>query len=220
MAATTISRATWTNDTGTPSTPNADGTILNNARLQADVYDKIDAVLGATLTLGGLVHSEGFGTHLWSAGGTGGNIFSLRNPTAGTGNFAQQALGNDSGANVARLRLTASNFTAATVYPQDGLSLVCDQAGGLSLAAIHASGLIKFYAGGTTERFRMTADGALWIITKATTPTAPSSNTDWMFYCRGKYIVLAYNNGGTPKYFYLAGDQSGGTWTESTTAPS
>jgi len=41
---TTINRATWTDDDGSGMT----GTILNNARLQGDVYDKVDAAL-ATL---------------------------------------------------------------------------------------------------------------------------------------------------------------------------
>jgi len=38
---TTINRATWTDDDGSGMT----GTILNNARLQGDIYDKVDAAL-------------------------------------------------------------------------------------------------------------------------------------------------------------------------------
>jgi hypothetical protein len=41
---TTINRATWTDDDGSGTT----GTILNNARLQGDIYDKVDGAL-ATL---------------------------------------------------------------------------------------------------------------------------------------------------------------------------
>lgn len=41
---TTINRATWTDDDGSGMT----GTILNNARLQVDIYDKVDGAL-ATL---------------------------------------------------------------------------------------------------------------------------------------------------------------------------
>lgn len=43
---TTINRATWVDDDGSGMT----GTILNNARLQADIYDKVD---GALATLDG-----------------------------------------------------------------------------------------------------------------------------------------------------------------------
>lgn len=60
MSASTITRATWTDDDGTGTT----GTILNNARLQADVYDKIDAMFGgsgayATLSSAGNLRAEG-----------------------------------------------------------------------------------------------------------------------------------------------------------------
>lgn len=57
MAATTISRSTWTDDDGSGTT----GTIINNARLQADVYDKVDALLSgaATLEAGGNVIVDG-----------------------------------------------------------------------------------------------------------------------------------------------------------------
>ena len=40
---TTINRATWLDDDGSGMT----GTILNNARLQGDVYDPVDAALAS-----------------------------------------------------------------------------------------------------------------------------------------------------------------------------
>lgn len=60
MAASTVTRATWTDDDGSGLT----GTILNNARLQADVYDKVDEMLAgsgsyAALTVGGRLRAEG-----------------------------------------------------------------------------------------------------------------------------------------------------------------
>lgn len=58
--ASVISRATWTDDDGSGTT----GTIINNARLQADVYDKVDAMFAgsgayATFTFGGAVQVDG-----------------------------------------------------------------------------------------------------------------------------------------------------------------
>lgn len=47
MALTTITRATWTDDDGSGTT----GTILNNARLQGDVYDKVDGLFSAAAGL-------------------------------------------------------------------------------------------------------------------------------------------------------------------------
>ena len=42
MAASTITRDTWTNDTGTAAAPNADGTVINNNALQNNIYARID----------------------------------------------------------------------------------------------------------------------------------------------------------------------------------
>jgi aryl-phospho-beta-D-glucosidase BglC (GH1 family) len=58
--ASAITRATWTDDDGTGTT----GTIINNARLQADVYDKIDAMFAgagsyATFEFGGGMKCNG-----------------------------------------------------------------------------------------------------------------------------------------------------------------
>jgi len=47
MAPTTITRATWTDDDGSGTT----GTILNNARLQGDVYDRVDGLFSAAAGL-------------------------------------------------------------------------------------------------------------------------------------------------------------------------
>jgi hypothetical protein len=62
--ASTITRTTMTNDTGTAANPNSDGTVLNNAWLQASVYDKVDQLLaGASpynpLILGGALQLDG-----------------------------------------------------------------------------------------------------------------------------------------------------------------
>jgi hypothetical protein len=156
MAATTISRATWTDDSGTPASPVGDGTIINNARLQADVYDKIDALFTAAFTFGGLVHSEGFGTHLWSTGGTGGNQLSIRNTTAGTGNYAGFLLGNNAAAGVGVLTVQSSTFTTTSFNVQDGMTLGHTRAGGISIAASHANGMLRFYSGGGAEGMRLT----------------------------------------------------------------
>lgn len=71
MAASTITRSTWTDDDGTGLT----GTIINNARLQ-EVFDKIDALLAGTgsyvtLGLGGAMELTGRATPGVSASGSG-----------------------------------------------------------------------------------------------------------------------------------------------------
>lgn len=168
MAASTITRDTWTNDSGTAASPAADGTVLNNAALQNNIYARIDAMFAgagayATFALGGLFSAEGFGTHLFSAGGTGGNEVRVRNTSAGTGNYSSVVIGNDGSAGAAELTMLSSTWTTTSIFTQDGLTLACNRAGGISVAANHASGAIRFYAGGTTERARLTTDGILAI---------------------------------------------------------
>jgi hypothetical protein len=60
MAASTITRDTWTDDDGTGTF----GTVLNNAILQANIYDRIDAMFAgsgsyATFEFGGAMKSAG-----------------------------------------------------------------------------------------------------------------------------------------------------------------
>jgi len=158
MAATTISRATWT-DGAAPT-----GTLINNARLQADVYDKIDSLVAGAVTFGGLVSAEGFGAHSFSASGTGANVLGVRNTAAGTANYASVRVGND--ANVALMSLTAfsSTFTTSAYNIANGGRVETNGAGGLTLVASHASGTIGLFAGGsTTPDVTVTTAGALLI---------------------------------------------------------
>lgn len=58
--ASTITRDTWTNDTGTAAAPNLDGTVINNAALQNNVYARVDEMFAgagayATCDFGGSV---------------------------------------------------------------------------------------------------------------------------------------------------------------------
>jgi hypothetical protein len=168
MAASTITRDTWTNDSGTPANPVGDGTLIGNTQLQNHIYARIDELFAgagayATLTLGGKLAAEGFGTHTFAAGGSGAHLISVRNTAAGTTNVAGYELGNDASASAGALRVTASSFTASGSSPQDGLALVGGRAGGISIAAEHASGALRFYTGGTTLRTWIDSAGNCYI---------------------------------------------------------
>jgi hypothetical protein len=144
--------------------PNGDGTIIDNAALQNDVYSRIDAMFAgagayATFTLGGKLAVEGFGTHLFSAGGTGANVLRVRNTTSGTGNSAYLAAGNNSNADLAYLQSFTSGFTSSGPAQANGSYLNCQGAGGFSIGASDAAGVVRFYSGGTTERARFGTDG-------------------------------------------------------------
>lgn len=168
MAASTITRDTWTNDSGTAATPVGDGTLINNSALQNHIYARIDELFAGagsygTFTLGGRLAAEGFGSHAFSAGGTGNNSVDIRNTTPGTTNFAAVHLGNDGSATAAQLAMTSSTYTATGFVPQDGLLIQCGRAGGISFGTNHASGAIRFYTGSAAEAARLTPAGTLFL---------------------------------------------------------
>lgn len=162
MAATTISTAglVLTNDTGTTASPNGDGTILN-AALWALLLTRINGCFSGAFTVGGLLAAEGFGTHAFSAGGTGSNQINVRNTTAGAGNLAQINLGNDATIFLATLAAFSSTYTTAGPAFQAGTLLQVYGAGGLSIASNHASGTVRVYTNGNALRTTWETDGAI-----------------------------------------------------------
>jgi hypothetical protein len=163
--AITIDRTgiTLTNDTGTPAAPVGDGTLLNAADRVA-LLDKIDALFNgtrsATFTLGTLLAVDGFGVHNFSAGGTGANVVAVRNTTAGTGNYSELRAGNDSSASLGRFIVTASTYTSVGATYQSGVTIDSAGAGGLNLAASHASGPFRLFTG-NTQRLAIDSVGVL-----------------------------------------------------------
>lgn len=114
----------------------------------------------ATLTFGGLIASEKVGTHTFHAGvASGSNVMSVRQTTAGTANLAGFYAGQSS--NALQLYHTSTTFTPAGVNVADGGVLLGANVGGMAIAATHASGTVKFFPGGTTERMRLLSTGEL-----------------------------------------------------------
>lgn len=170
--ASVLTRLSVSNDTGTPASPVGDGTLIN-AALLTTLQDNIDALLSVggsgspgVFTIGADLTVEGFGTHTFSAAGTGANIINIRNTSAGTGNYAEVLIGNDATSGAVTLRHLSSTYTTSGMSVQDGAVLAAARVGGLSLAAYHASGAIRLYTGGTAdvnERMRISAAGIVSI---------------------------------------------------------
>lgn len=218
MAASTITRATWSDG--------AAGTVLNNARLQTDIYAAIDEMFAgaspyATFTFGGKVAAEGLGTHTFSAGGTGDNTIAIRNTTAGATNRATLNLGNDGSATAGQLSVLSSTYTSATIYTADGVTLAASRAGGLALAATHASGIVQIFSGGTTERARWLTGGHYRFTEISTDPTTGELPTmgALAMYMKNDKLVFAYNNGGTLTFAKLPLGGGAATFTHDTTVP-
>lgn len=162
--AITIDRTgiTLTNDTGTPASPNGDGTLLNAADRVA-LLDRIDELFNgtrsATFSFGTLLSVDGFGVSNFSAGGTGGNVVAVRNTTSGTGNYGEVRIGNNSTDAIGRLKALSSAFTTSSYDFASGFTVQATGGGGLNLAASDASGPFRIYTGGTTQRYAIDSSG-------------------------------------------------------------
>lgn len=153
--ASTITRFAWTDDSGTPASPVGDGTIINNAQLQA-IFDAIDALFTlTTFTFGGKIVSTAFGDHVFSASGTGQQSIQVRNTAAGTGNSARVLVGNDTSSALLSLIALSSTFTGG-----NNLALVdAAGAGGLIVRTSHASGTLTLGSGSAQTFMSTTASG-------------------------------------------------------------
>jgi hypothetical protein len=102
---------------------------------------------------------NGFGTHSFSAGGTGDNRFTLVNTTSGTGNYANLQV--NAGTVGFGIYTFSQAYTTSGTNIQSATTLYQDSAGGLNIVAAHASGAIYFYSGGTALVWIMQANGPL-----------------------------------------------------------
>ncbi len=96
----------------------------------------------------------GFGTHAFNAGGVGNNSVRARNTSAGTGNFASFAVGNDTSATVLYMLAMSSTYTTAGGYIAGAGVIDMQESAGLSIMASHASGCQRWYAGGSADSNR------------------------------------------------------------------
>ena len=171
-------------------------------------------VIGTSLGVTTLLTVSGFGTHAFSAGGTGANQLDLRNTTAGTGNSALIRLGNDAAANICEFRVLSSTYTPAGNLHANGVTLERAAIGGLSLAATNSSGTVRFYAAGTTEVGRWDLTSSLQIggtaarsgtagtkrldIFNGTAPTGTLTNGISLYSAAGELLVMDAAGNATP----------------------
>lgn len=172
--AVTITRTPWIDDDGTGTT----GTVINNAEKTA-LYNQIDAALAQLLPLAGgsiaggvsvagnmniagLFGATGFGQHFFQASGTGAQQLLIRNLAAGTGNFAQLLLGNDTNPNLVNVYAFASNYATSGDTAAAGGTLRVTGPGGLALSVTDPAGSIRSYTSGL-ERMRIGAGGEVLI---------------------------------------------------------
>jgi hypothetical protein len=114
-----------------------------------------------------LLKADGFGTHTFSAGGTGQQTLQLRNTTAGTANSTSLQIGNDSSASLTQLYSLSSTFTTSGYSVANGSALFASGAGGLSIVSTDATAPIRVYTNGT-EQLRIDSSGGVMIGTTIT----------------------------------------------------
>ena len=99
----------------------------------------------------------GSGVTTFTGSGNGGHGVSVVNTTSNT--LAYALLKATAGTTVAELNAFSQGYTTSTWDVQAGAALSGTGAGGLSVVASHASGAIRFYAGGTAIRWGINAAG-------------------------------------------------------------
>jgi hypothetical protein len=129
-------------------------------------FSVLESTGGATFTVtgsngntaaSGILTVSGFGVHSFSAGGAGIQALDVSNTSAGATN--QAFLGATSNIASIRLRSYSTTWTTANFQVASGGSLDFEGAGGLSIVAANASGVIRFYSGGTTKRAQINTNG-------------------------------------------------------------
>jgi hypothetical protein len=123
--------------------------------------------VGMRLDNPGRLSVFGFGDHLFQAAGNGANMVSIRNVDNGSGNYSALRLGNDQAAAVGALYAFASNYASSGPYIANGFTFDGGSSGGLSVAASHSQGTLRFYAGSNNERMRIASDGRVGIGTSS-----------------------------------------------------
>jgi hypothetical protein len=110
-----------------------------------------------TLSRSGVLTVSGFGTHTFSAGGATTNSLKVENTTSGTTAYATFQLA--AGTTNAALYALSQGYTTNQYDWAAGLTVTNSGAGGISIAATHASGEIRTYVAGGTAVQRIDSNG-------------------------------------------------------------
>lgn len=173
--ASTISRITWTDDSG----DFISGSAINNAFLTS-LQDNIDALFSA------------LGTSLgWSATTNGAQRGGIRNTNSGAAAAAEWWAGNNSSQTILGLMAFSSGFTPSGPDVAGGATLKCPATAGLAVACTDAAGTLKFFTGGTTQRARLEANGDFKLLNASAGGYFERARTVAM----GEWIAVAFAAG-------------------------
>ena len=114
-----------------------------------------------TLGVAGLLTVSGAGTNTFSAGSNAMQSLNLTNTTSGTA--ARSYFGVNAGTTSFYVQAFSQGYTTSGNNIASSTLLESTGTAGLSIAANNASGAIRFYAGGTTERMTIQTNGYVGI---------------------------------------------------------
>lgn len=187
-----ITSLAWSKITGTPTTragygitdvPLTDGTGAsgtwginisgNAATVTNGVYTTTYNTLGDARYLqltGGTLTGALSGTSATFSGdvsvrSSSNNILTVRSTNPSSSGLSSVYLGNNASDFNGTIESTSDTYTPSTYFLPDGISLTANRAGGLSLVARNAAGVIRFFSGGDTERARFSTAGRLLLNT-------------------------------------------------------
>jgi hypothetical protein len=116
----------------------------------------------STLAVTGVLTVNATGTHNFTGGTNGSQIVQSENTTSGTSASAIVRAKNAAGL-IADLRIFSAGYSTSTWDAASTAALQTNATGGLNIVANDASGVVKVYTGGTTERLRIGTSGNVGI---------------------------------------------------------
>lgn len=201
MAATTITRATITDDSGNGTS----GTILNSAWVGTAIYDKIDALFtSSTLTQEATAAAASVTHTVKNASSTG---------------VASLALGTNASDIAALLQAFGASYSTSGSAVASSARIVSNLSAGLGYVT-STSSPHRWWIG-TANPLTLAGTGHLVFTEQSANPTTSELSADaaMAIYTKADKLVIAYNNGGTMTYITLDLDGSDTTWSHSTSAP-
>lgn len=143
-------------------TVNGVGIIATDGRIPAISSTYFASLSGANITgvaLLSALNTFTGATNAFSVGATGAVTLSIRNTTAGSANYGIMQVGNDGNAGLASLYAFSSTFASSGANFANGTLLQANGAGGLTFQAQDAAGIIRFFTGGSSQRWGINAAG-------------------------------------------------------------
>ena len=119
------------------------------------------STLVGAVTSSGLLTVNASGTNSFTGAVNGDEVIQITNTTSGTA--ARAYLGAVAGTTGGFLQSVSQGYTTSGINIQSSVLVLSNSTAGLSLGAIDALGMMRFFTGGQTERARIHASGGVSI---------------------------------------------------------